>query len=573
MVDQHDSNAPATEATVAKPAPPPGDAPASPGVAHAPVMPPRSAPAEDEHSFIVRSWSQVLAGVLILGAPLSWLLRIRETPSLRMRVALPLAFLALVGWGWSRATEGEYYLARLSRLSALDAQRENIEKVTRCPVRLGTREKKLWTSKELLLEINELTLARPIYEARKSEIATLGQFDVEPASAPGEVTLKAQFNTFFGERIPAHAAQTTEAEAQVRALETALPGVRLEERSLAPEAARRWLVVEHAIVSRDVAATGTARAALDAIVGRGAWTASERPDGAMTLGGAERKEERLISSVILPSPREMLDSIPSLLNQRWTTWSDARAWWGGTEVVKPRGRGPMPLDRHELNEVPFALLDRALHATVGPDWSDWLLLHAVLWSTVRIIMGFAWAAIFAIPLGVLMGSFGKVGAFFEPVRLMGSYLPLPAFVALTIAWWGTSEAQKVGFLAIASFVVLLPQVIMAIEAVPGTHLLASRTLGATRLQQMRYVLYAGARAEIFRALRLTFAVGWTWVTLAESVDPKAGLGYVMFLGERRAEHRPHIYVVIVVIVALAFLVNSAWLRVERWLYPYREAEA
>jgi NitT/TauT family transport system permease protein len=522
---------------------------------------------------LTRAWMKLVGVAQLVLSPLGWVFRIREGLPVVLRAVLPLVFLAIIGLCWQRATTGEYYLARLSTLSPLDAQRKEIEKVTRCPVKLGTREKKSWSSKEVQLEINEVTLPKPSYDARKDEIAKLGQFDVVlPAaeSGPvGEVTLKARFTSFFGERIPAKSGQTSEATKQRTLLDSVLPKGSTVQLREVPQGSDT-MVIDHLIVPADVAPLTTLRAALDAIAGQGGWVATAGKDGTLVTG-TERKEERRIPVTILPSPREMLDAIPSAINQRWSSWSDARAWWNGTEVVKPRFEGPKPIDRHELFDIPFAVADGFLYARLGANWTDWLLFQAVLWSTLRIVLGFLVAAALAIPLGVLMGSFGKPRAFFEPVRLMGSYLPLPAFVALTLAWCGTTEAQKVCFLAIASFVVLLPQVIMAVEGVPQAHLLSAETLGATRLQQMRYVLYAGARAEIFRALRLTFAVGWTWVTLAESVDPKAGLGYVMFLGERRAEHRPHIYVVIVLIVALAFLVNTAWAWVERKLYPYREA--
>ncbi|MEZ0227446.1 MAG: ABC transporter permease [Planctomycetota bacterium] len=522
------------------------------------------------------TWPAVGAALWLPLAPLSWAFRVRETPSLAARVLLPLAFLSIVGFAWERATRGDDYLARFSRLSPLDVQRQAIEETTLCPVVLETRERKLWT-REPVLEIVAVTLPRGAYDARRDAIAGLAPFDVTlgTAEAPpvGLVTLEARPRAFFGERIPARIGAECEALARTRALVASLPGVALEERELPVEEAKRWLVIERAVVTRDVAATETARAALDAIVGAQGWRTTERADGSVVIAGAERKEERAIPSMILPSPRELADSIPSLLNQRWSTWADARAWWRGDAGAQPKGgAGPTALDRSRPSEVPFALAERVLAAQVGPGWRDWLLAHAVLWSSIRIVVGFAWAALLAVPLGVLMGTFGKPRAFFEPVRLMGSYLPLPAFSALTIAWWGTTEAQKIGFLAIASFVVLLPQVLQAVEAVPHAHVLSARTLGATRLQQMRYVLYAGAKAGIFRALRLTFAVGWTWVTLAEAVDPKAGLGYVIFLGERRAEHRPHVYVVILVIVALAFLVNTVWARIERWLHPFRELE-
>jgi ABC-type nitrate/sulfonate/bicarbonate transport system permease component len=304
---------------------------------------------------------------------------------------------------------------------------------------------------------------------------------------------------------------------------------------------------------------------------QGGYTLIEA-SGIVQIKGKERVEDRSISPAILPSPGEMVGLFPALLNLRWTSWADAKQWWRGEECIKSKGEAPAPVDRRSLNDVPFALMDALGTRVIGSHWKDWKLLHAATWSTMRITMGFFYAALLAIPLGVLMGSFSKIRALFEPVRLIGMYLPLSAVFSLALLWWGTGESLKVGFLAIASFVVLLPQVVLAIDAVPQELLSSALTLGATRWQQMRFVLLKGAKADIFRALRVTFAVGWTWIYFAEMVNPKQGLGFVIQLGERRAELRPHVYAVILLIVALAFVVNSSWAWVERKLFPFRGAE-
>jgi ABC-type nitrate/sulfonate/bicarbonate transport system permease component len=268
----------------------------------------------------------------------------------------------------------------------------------------------------------------------------------------------------------------------------------------------------------------------------------------------------------------MWDALPSLLHAHWKTWDDARHWWsaGEPESAAAAAEPPAPgLDWRRPNDAPFQLTNAALVRLIGPHWKEWRLLQAVLWSTLRIAIGFFYAALFAVPLGLLMGSFSKPRGFFAPLVLIGSYLPLPALYPLTLFWWEIGESQKIGFLAICSFVVLLPQVIMAVQAIPQEHVSAALTLGATRWQQMRHVLLAGAKADIMRALRISFAVGWTWIIVAEGVNPEAGLGYVIALGQGRGQ-RAHIYAVVLLIVALAWVANSLWAWLERRLYPYRE---
>jgi NitT/TauT family transport system permease protein len=195
------------------------------------------------------------------------------------------------------------------------------------------------------------------------------------------------------------------------------------------------------------------------------------------------------------------------------------------------------------------------------------LVQAMKWTLQRILLGFGWAVAVVVPLGLLMGAFLRVGAFFEPARLMGMYMPVPALIPLTIAWLGIGEERITLFLAICNGVVLLPIVVAAVEAVPEVYIQTSRTLGATRAQIFRYVLVAISLPELFRGLRLTFAVGWTWIMLAETIGVTNGLGYIINTSNRRG-YIEHVYVVIGLVIALAFVCNALWSLLIRILFRY-----
>src|SRR5712672_2996551 len=66
----------------------------------------------------------------------------------------------------------------------------------------------------------------------------------------------------------------------------------------------------------------------------------------------------------------------------------------------------------------------------------------------RVTTGFGLAVIVAVPLGVYMATFSSVAAFFRPLALAGAYVPIVVFIPLSLTWFGTDEAQKVGFLFI-----------------------------------------------------------------------------------------------------------------------------
>ncbi len=233
----------------------------------------------------------------------------------------------------------------------------------------------------------------------------------------------------------------------------------------------------------------------------------------MTAGG--EAEKRLISPTILPSPLEVARSFGSL-------------WF-----------------------------ERALTRNLGISFG-------------RVVLGFAVAVAITFPLGVLMGSFTKVKAAFTPLSVFGAYLPIPTLVPLTMSLFGTGETQKVVFLAIAFGIFLLPQIVAAVDAVDDVYLKTAYTLGAGPAQAVRKVLLAVSWPDIYHALRLGFGVGWSYILLAEMVDIGKGLGGIIIISQRRGP-REHIYLVLLIIVAIAFLTDKLWVLVGRKLFPYREA--
>ncbi|HEY4590611.1 MAG TPA: ABC transporter permease [Thermoanaerobaculia bacterium] len=157
------------------------------------------------------------------------------------------------------------------------------------------------------------------------------------------------------------------------------------------------------------------------------------------------------------------------------------------------------------------------------------LWGSILISTRRIFSAFLLAAAVALPLGVLMGAFEPVNVFFEPIVSPLRYMPISAFIPLLILWFGIYEQEKIAFLFLGVFVYLLPVVVTAIRSVPDELVQTSLTLGASRWQVIRTVLLPSALPEIFDSFRVMNAILWTYIILAEWVNPGRGLGYIIEL--------------------------------------------
>lgn len=204
-------------------------------------------------------------------------------------------------------------------------------------------------------------------------------------------------------------------------------------------------------------------------------------------------------------------------------------------------------------------------------WVERALMRNLIVSFGRVLEGFALAVVIVFPLGLLMGAFTKVRAAFTPISVFGAYLPIPALVPLTLSLFGTGEMQKVVFLGLAFAIYLLPLIASAVESVEDTLLKTAYTLGAGRAQTVMKVLLPVAWPRIFESLRLGFGVGWSYILLAEMVDIGRGLGGIIIISQRRGP-REHIYLVLLVIVAVAFLTDKGWVALGRKLFPYRETQ-
>jgi NitT/TauT family transport system permease protein len=236
-------------------------------------------------------------------------------------------------------------------------------------------------------------------------------------------------------------------------------------------------------------------------------------------------------------------------------------WWFYTrgESVEDRRIGPqiLPSPVEVIQCIPSLLTERDLAGHV-------------LASLRRVGLGYLVALAVALPLGIVMGSFGSFRASLAPTATASGYIPIATLVPLTMSWFGTGELQKVIFLAMAFGIYLLPLVVAAIENVPDVFLRTAYTLGASRLQTVFRVLVPIALPEIWHAMRLAFGVGWTYLVLTEVVVLTDGLGYLVAISQRRGP-REHIYLVILVITIIAWIFDLVWTQLGRRLFPYQRS--
>lgn len=205
----------------------------------------------------------------------------------------------------------------------------------------------------------------------------------------------------------------------------------------------------------------------------------------------------------------------------------------------------------------------------GKLWTEYDLLGNVFKSWWRIAQAFVWCAVVAIPLGILMASFRWLFELINPVAAPMRAMPLTAFLPAFIALFGMDETMKVAFLWFGMFFYLLAVVVEEANRVDNALLETAYTLGAKQRQAL-WLVFRASFPAIFSSFRILYDIGWTYVILAEMVNARRGVGYMVEAARKNLDFE-RVYAGIIAIGVAAFLFRSLLGLLERSLFPWRRA--
>ncbi|MBC7729202.1 MAG: ABC transporter permease [Microbacteriaceae bacterium] len=207
--------------------------------------------------------------------------------------------------------------------------------------------------------------------------------------------------------------------------------------------------------------------------------------------------------------------------------------------------------------------------------SGWLLLtemgfgHDIGMTVWRVLGGFVIAAGLALPLGVAMGAYKPVEAFFEPFVSFARYLPASAFIPLLILWAGIGESQKLAVIFIGSFSQLVQMIAVVVGNTRRDLDEAAYTLGSSDASLVKRVLIPGAAPEIAEILRMVLGWAWTYVIVAELIGASSGIGH-MITDSQALLATDQIIFGIIVIGVIGLVSDLAFKALNRKLFPWAQ---
>lgn len=188
-------------------------------------------------------------------------------------------------------------------------------------------------------------------------------------------------------------------------------------------------------------------------------------------------------------------------------------------------------------------------------------------SLYRVVAAWALSALFAIPLGLMIGTFRGVQALCEPLTDFIRYMPAVAFIPLVMLWVGIDESARIAIIFIGTFFQMVLMVAEDVRRVPMTQIEAAQTMGASRGEIIDKVILPSAKPALLDTLRITMGWAWTYLVVAELVAANSGLGYAILKAQRFLQ-TDKIFAGIMLIGLIGFVIDQAFRLLHRKAFPW-----
>ncbi len=189
-------------------------------------------------------------------------------------------------------------------------------------------------------------------------------------------------------------------------------------------------------------------------------------------------------------------------------------------------------------------------------------------SFLRVFLGLIFGIIIGVPLGLFMGLNRFAKGFFDP--LIELYRPVPplAWAPLIISVLGIDNTGKVFLLFMVSLSIMI---ISARAGASGTQLSkihAAHSLGASKKQILRYVIFPNSLPEILTGIRVAVGMCWGTLVAAEFLAGTTGIGFVENVAKKYFQYEV-IWITIFVMGMLGLLFDVTLRKIIDKTIPWR----
>lgn len=182
-------------------------------------------------------------------------------------------------------------------------------------------------------------------------------------------------------------------------------------------------------------------------------------------------------------------------------------------------------------------------------------------SLFRALAGFFLGVALGIPTGLMTGYNRVADSAMSPVMAFIRPIPPIAFIPMVVLYFGLGELGKVVLIFFTAFNYAHVNAHAGAAHVPIAFLRAAQSIGLTRAQIFRKVVFPASLPHIFTGLKVAMALSWAVVVAAELVGAQRGLGF-MISDAAQLFQIPVVFIGIALIGLIGLILNVTLAAVE-----------
>ncbi len=216
----------------------------------------------------------------------------------------------------------------------------------------------------------------------------------------------------------------------------------------------------------------------------------------------------------------------------------------------------LPPARDALREVPAILTDKES-------------LLNILASIRRMLVGFALALAFAMPVGLMMGRSRLVAAFFNPLLMIIYPVPKAALMPIIMLWLGVGDASKTLVIFLGVSLPVIYHSYQGARAVEEKMLWSAAAMGMGARARLLRIVFPAALPEIMVGMRTGLVLALITMVTSEMIARKQGVGDILFNALAMAQYET-VYATIVIIGMMGFVIDVGFERLRSHLVAWAE---
>ena len=196
------------------------------------------------------------------------------------------------------------------------------------------------------------------------------------------------------------------------------------------------------------------------------------------------------------------------------------------------------------------------------------LLLAISYTFMRITIATCISGLIAYPVALLIYNVNIAKDILQPIVSVMRYIPVTAFYPLLIMWFGIDETMKIVFLFIATFVYMMPSVILCLDEVNPDLIDTGLTMGMNKWQTITKIQIPATLPSVLNSFIMMYGIGFTYIAVAETVNAKYGLGWIIQQSSSRGR-TDMVFMAIIVIMIISVVFDYTAKKLVKHVFKWR----